>query len=164
MPTLTTLGMSPARWVPGRYAMTGALAAGALVLAGLAASAPAQATSGQAAHRVPVAGTRPAWAVAANRVALAPPSSERVQARVYLAPRDPAGLAAVAAAVSTPGNPLYRHFLSAAQIRARFGQSATRIGMLVDWLRQSGLRVTTASNHVPDGYISVTGSLAAASR
>ncbi len=113
---------------------------------------------------MPVAGTRPAWAVAANRTGRAPLTHGTVQARVYLAPRDPAGLAAIAEAVSTPGNRLYRHFLSADQIRTRFGQSAARVGMLVGWLDRSGLRVTGVTNHVAGGYISVSGSLASASR
>ncbi len=150
-----------------RFGVTGGLAAGALVLAGLAATGPALATSqtGQSlsASRVPVAGTRPAWAVTANRTGLATlrmaPSGRG--STWHRATRQAWRLAA---AVSTPGNARYRHFLSAAQISARFGQSAARVGMLAGWLKQSGLRVTAISNHVADGYIAVSGSLASASR
>ena len=87
-----------------------------------------------------------------------------VTARVYLAPRDAAGLAALATRVSTPGTALYRHFLTPGQIQARYGATATQVNSVKTWLTQSGLHVTSISNHVADGYIAVTGSLAAAGR
>ena len=43
---------------------------------------------------------------------------------VTLAPSDPAGLAAFDQAVTTPGSPLYRHFLGPGQFRTRFGPAA----------------------------------------
>ena len=87
-----------------------------------------------------------------------------VHARVYLAARDAAGLAAAATAESTPGSPRYRHFLSPAQVQARFGQTPARIAAVRGWLRGAGLRVTGVSDHVADGYLAATGSVAAASR
>ncbi len=85
-----------------------------------------------------------------------------VHARVYLAARDAAGLAAAATAESTPGSPRYRHFLSPAQVQARFGQTPARIAAVRAWLRGAGLRVTGLSDHVAGGYLAVSGSLAAA--
>ncbi len=45
-------------------------------------------------------------------------TSGTVTARVYLAGQDPAGLASYATAVSTPGNALYGHYLTPAQVMA----------------------------------------------
>lgn len=114
--------------------------------------------------RVLVAATHPAWATRAHRVGRAPVTRGVVRARVYLAPRDAAGLAAAATAVSTPGRPDYRHFLSPAQIQARFGQRPAQVAAVRSWLRRAGLRVTGVSDHVADGYLAVTGPVAAASR
>ena len=114
--------------------------------------------------RVLVAGTHPAWATQAHRAGRAPVTRGVVRARVYLAPRDAAGLAAAAIAVSTPGSPDYRHFLSPAQIQARFGQRPAQVAAVRAWLRRAGLRITRVSDHVADGYLAVTGPVAAASR
>ncbi len=50
-----------------------------------------------------------------------PVTAGTVTARVYLAGQDQAGLAAYATAVSTPGNALYRHYLTPPQVMARYG-------------------------------------------
>ena len=59
-----------------------------------------------------------------------PVTTGTVNARVYLAGQDPAGLAAYAAAVSQPGNADYGHFLSPAQVagEVRADQRADRRG------------------------------------
>ncbi len=129
------------------------LTAGGLALAGAA----------QAAQRTTIAGTHPAWAVRANRTGKAV-TSGTVSTRVYLAPRDMAGLTALATAVSTPGNASYRHFLSPAQLQRRYGRTSAQIGAVKSWLTGSGLRITGVSDHVADGYVAARGSLAAASR
>jgi subtilase family serine protease len=136
------------------------LCASALTAGTLAAASGAEAAS----QRMTIAGTHPSWASSAHRVGSSQLTAGSVNSRVYLAPRDPAGLAALATEVSTPGTALYRHFLTPAQIQARFGATAAQVGAVKAWLSQSGLRVTGVSNHVADGYIAVTGSLAAASR
>ena len=46
---------------------------------------------------------------------------------VALAPRDPAALAAYAAAVADPASPLYRHYLSVVQFARRFGPTETEL-------------------------------------
>ena len=104
-----------------------------------------------------MAGTHPAWATPAHRACRAPVTRGVVRARVYLAPRDAAGLAAAATAVSTPGRPDYRHFLSPAQLQARFGQRPAQVAAVRAWLRRAGPRVTGVSDHVADGYLAVTG-------
>jgi subtilase family serine protease len=139
--------------------ISAAVAASALTLGGLA-----MATAAQAAPRRAIAGTHPQWATASHRVASQAVAAGTVTARVYLAGREPAALAAYAAAVSTPGNVLYRHFLSPAQLQARFGTTPAQFAAVESWLRSSGLSVTSVSNHVADGYVAVRGSAASASR
>ncbi len=65
--------------------------------------------------------------------------STTVHAAVALAPRDPAGLAAYAQGVSTPGSPLYHHFLSVQQFAARFAPSASQIAAVRTSLAKQGL-------------------------
>jgi subtilase family serine protease len=134
--------------------------ASALTAGTLAAANVAQAAS----QRMTIAGTHPSWASSAHRVGVRQLTAGTVTARVYLAPRAAAGLAALATQVSTPGTALYRHFLTPAQIQARYGATAAQVSAVKSWLSQSGLHVTSVSNHVADGYIAVTGSLAAAGR
>jgi Pro-kumamolisin, activation domain/Putative Ig domain len=59
---------------------------------------------------------------------------------VTLKPRDPAALAAYAAGVSTPGSPIYHHYLSVSAFRARFGPTAQDIAAVQSSLVASGLR------------------------
>ena len=80
---------------------------------------------------------------------------------VVLAPRDPAGLAALAAAVSTPGSTQYHRYLSVAQFAARFGASAASVATVEADLRAQGL---TPGALAPDGLaIRVSGDGASAS-
>jgi subtilase family serine protease len=128
--------------------LVGALALG--VPAAHAADSPARAA---------LAGTKPAWATAkADRGAAA--DSARVTARVYLAGRDAAGLAAYAKAVSDPSSPLYGRYLSARQARARFGATPAQVAAVRSWLTSAGLKVTGVTRH----YVSVSGDVAAAEK
>jgi subtilase family serine protease len=87
-------------------------------------------------------------------------ASAPVDLRVYLAGRDPGGLAAYAAAVSDPRSPLYRHYLSSAQVRHRFGATAAQVGSVKAWLAGAGLTVQTVTPH----YVAATGDAASAQR
>jgi kumamolisin len=58
---------------------------------------------------------------------------------VALRPRDPAGLAAYAAAVSTPSDPLYHQYLTVSQFAARFGPTAASVAAVRAALRAQGL-------------------------
>jgi subtilase family serine protease len=150
-------------WMPyltWRRAAGTALCASVLTAGSLAAATAAQA----APQRVLIAGTHPSWARAASRVGASSLTAGTVNSRIYLAPRDPAGLAGLAAEVSTPGSALYRHFLTPLQLQARFGATAAQISAIKTWVSHAGLRVTGVSDHVADGYVAVSGSLAAASR
>jgi subtilase family serine protease len=136
-----------------------AVAAGALTLGTLTSATAAQAANPRSA----IAHTHPSWAVAAHRVG-SEATTGTVSAQVYLAPQDQAGLAAYAGAVSTPGSALYRHYLTPAQVAARFAPAAAEVVAVQSWLTSAGLTVTTVNDKSPAGaYIGVRGSVAAAS-
>jgi hypothetical protein len=81
---------------------------------------------------------------------------------VVLAPHDPAGLAALATAVSTPGSANYHDYLSVAEFAGRFGASAAQIAVVRAALRSDGL---TSGAVAPDGLsITASGSAARASQ
>ncbi len=135
-----------------------AVAAGALTLGTFAAATAAQAATPRSA----IAGTHPSWAVASHRVSSE--STGTVSAQVYLASQDQAGLAAYATAVSTPGNALYRQYLTPGEVAARFAPTAGEVAAVRAWLTSAGLTVTAINATNPAGaYIAVRGSVAAAS-
>jgi subtilase family serine protease len=137
---------------------TVALAAGALVAASLTATGPAQATPARGA----IAHSKPSWLAHAHKLGSAD-STAAVSGRVYLAPRGGlAALAAKATAVSTKGNPQYRHFLTPSQYFAQFGTSSATVDQVKSWLTSAGLKVTGVEAH--NRYISVSGTVAAAQK
>ena len=73
------------------------------------------------------------------------PASRRISFGVGLRGRDPAGLARYAAAVSTPGSPLYHRFLTPQQFGSRFGASRAAVRALAAHLRSAGLSVGHAT-------------------
>jgi subtilase family serine protease len=88
----------------------------------------------------------------------APDAGAGVSARVYLAGRDPSGLAEYAAAVSDPASRMYRRFLTPGQELRRFGPTTAQVAAIRSWLTSAGLRVTAVTRH----YVAVTGSVPAA--
>jgi subtilase family serine protease len=138
-----------------------ASACGLLAIAGLAAAGSARASAGPASAastgRTSLAGSHPAWAVPARMVA-APDAAASVSVRMYLAGRDPAGLADYAAAVSDPASPTYRKFLTPGQELRRFGPTAAQVTAIRSWLASAGLRVTAVTRH----YVAASGSVPAA--
>ncbi|MGW5254346.1 S53 family peptidase [Streptomyces sp. NPDC004012] len=106
-----------------------------------------------------LAGTKPAWATAkADKGATA--DSAQISARVYLAGRNSAGLAAYAKAVSDPSSPLYGKYLNAKQSQARFGATKAQVAAVTAWLKSSGLKVTAVTQH----YVAVSGDVSAAEK
>ena len=81
-----------------------------------------------------------------------------VSARVYLAGRDPAGLARYAASASYPASPLFHRYLTPAQVRERFGATGSQVAAIRSWLAASGLKITAVAEH----HIAVSGTAAAA--
>ena len=143
----------------GRYrAVLAMAAASALVVGVLAGAAAAQASPA----RVPIAGTHPAWASSSTSMSQRV-TTGTVSAQVYLAGHDQAGLASYAMAVSTPGNPLYGHYLSPAQVMADYGPTAEQISAVKGWLTGADLTVTGVKAEM-GGYVAVTGSVQQASQ
>jgi len=136
---------------------TAALLTVPLMLTGAALGARAAAESRPA--RVPLPGSVPAWTAQAADQGVASGSST-VTARVYLAGRDPGGLAAFARSVSDPASPDYGHFLTAAQVEERFGPTGAQVSAVRDWLDSSGFRVLSGNAH----YLTVGGGAAAVQR
>ncbi|MFF0460170.1 S53 family peptidase [Streptomyces mexicanus] len=129
------------------------MVAGALVLGIPAAHAADH--SGRGA----LAGTKPVWATAkADKGATS--DSAQVDARVYLAGRDAAGLAAYAKAVADPSSPQYGKYLTARQAQQRFGATEAQVAAVKSWLTSAGLKVTSVTPH----YVAVSGDVAAAEK
>ena len=126
----------------------GAFLAGAAVLSG-GVIAQAEVLAG---------GTAPAGAALSPKISLpqaipniptgtprlgAAPGGQVLHLDVTLAEQDPAGLAQAVAAVSTPGSPQYRHYLSSQQFAAEFGPSPAVVALVSSTLRAEGLTVGT---------------------
>lgn len=67
------------------------------------------------------------------------PASTRIQVQLVLEPRNPTALQAFATAVSTPGNPLYRHYLARGEFAGRFGPTPAAVSAVESYLRSQGL-------------------------
>ncbi len=104
----------------------------------------AAATPPVAATATTATGPVPTLPVTAHAVGQVSPSSP-LQVAVSLDSRDPSGLQALATAVATPGSPSFRHFLTPAQVRDRFGAPAGAVGAVTAWLQASGLTVGSAT-------------------
>lgn len=114
---------------------------GVFLTAALASAfASAQAVTNQESVRTIVPDSLPA--VAQSRVVAAVAPAERVQVTVSLQPRDYAGLAKYADAVSSPKSSLYHHFLTPEEIGDRYGASATDRSAITQYLASKGLTVT----------------------
>lgn len=102
-----------------------------------------------------IAALAAAGAIALAAVPATPAAaSSQLTTRVYLAGRDPAGLAAYARAVTEPASPDYQHYLTPAQFHSRFGPTPAEITAITSWLTGAGLRVTAITPH----YVAATGS------
>jgi hypothetical protein len=79
---------------------------------------------------------------------------------VVLAPRDPAALARFATDVSTPGNPLYRHYLPRGAFAGRFGPAPAAISAVESALRAGGLPAgSLAGDHLSVSLTATAGRL-----
>ena len=84
-------------------------------------------------------------------------TSVQLHAEVALTPRNPAGLEQFVSAVSTPGSPQYRQFLTKGEFAARFGATAGTLSSLRAGLARLGLNPGAAD---PDGlFLPVSGSI-----
>ncbi|BBA96109.1 putative cell wall binding repeat 2-containing protein [Actinacidiphila reveromycinica] len=120
-----------------------AVAALAVVAAG-APAAVADGGSGGTAVAPQRIGTAPALPHGAVRTS-APDGGTPIDLGVELAPRDPAALRTFIADVSTPGSPLYHHYLKTGQYKTEFGPSAATVNRVRAALTAQGLTVGTLS-------------------
>ena len=78
-----------------------------------------------------------------HRVIGAVPVANKLTIQLWLAPQT-AAAEQYAAAVSTPGNPLFRHFLSPAAYTARFGATPKAAAAIESWLNSAGFTGVTS--------------------
>jgi subtilase family serine protease len=135
-----------------------AVLAGMTALTGMALS-PAAVAGG------PVASQEPMAPLAGSAVPFAAPgaarslaaSSSQLTVQVWLAQQE-AAAESYATAVATPGDPLFRHYLSPARYTARFGATASQARAVESWLRGRGFSHVTAD---PErNYVRATASIA----
>jgi pro-kumamolisin-like protein/putative Ig domain-containing protein len=107
----------------------------ACALAAVASAAPVRGTAGASFARIGRAPVIPAGARPAGTL----PRSAVIDASVALTPRDPEAMAAYAQAVSTPGSPLYHHYISVARFAQRFGPTAADVASVRAALQARGL-------------------------
>ncbi|QMU80234.1 S8/S53 family peptidase [Streptacidiphilus sp. PB12-B1b] len=126
----------------------------AMVAGGVALASPSQASAPAPAART-LAGTHPDWATASVDKGTTP-ANDQLTARVYLAGRNPAGLAAYAKAVSSPGTAQYDQFLSPTREQQLFGATPAQVAAVRAWATGAGLSVVGSNAH----YLDVHGSAA----
>jgi subtilase family serine protease len=118
-----------------------AIAATALATMTVAAMAGGSAAQADATHPAAPAVSTLAGSAApfatANRAMGAVVGSQQLTVQVWLKPRT-AAAESYATAVSTPGSPLYQHYLSPAAYTARFGASSTEAAGVESWLKSAG--------------------------
>jgi len=86
--------------------------------------------------------------VATSAALQAVPAANTLSVQFWLAPQSPAAAESYATAVSTPGNPLFGHFLSPAGYTSRFGATDAEAGKVESWLKSTGFTgVTSDAGH-----------------
>ena len=112
-----------------------------MTAAGIADGSAAHADTAPAPQAAALAGSAPSFP-AGNRPLGAVAGAARLTIQVWLKPRTWAESYAIA--VSTPGNPLFRHYLSPAAYPARFGAPETAAASVESWLASAGFSGVTA--------------------
>ena len=74
-------------------------------------------------------------------------STRALSGDVALVPRDASLLASYAAAVSQPGSPEYRHYLSPSAFAAAFSPITSTVAAVESYLRSDGLKITSLSQN-----------------
>jgi subtilase family serine protease len=143
-----------------RVLAAGTVLATALALAP-AALASVTRTGAVGGGRVALTGSVPGFVRAGRLVGAARPGSA-VDFEVLLGMRHAAAAAADARARTTPGSPLYAHWLSDAAFRRAYSPTSGEVGAVSAWLRSEGLNVSSvAASRL---YVAVHGTVAAADR
>jgi subtilase family serine protease len=130
----------------------GSAATGAVIAMIAAASVGGALPASAAPSRDNLAGSVPPWAKPANFVTGVDPSTP-VPFRVYLTWQGGSSAAGKALAVSTPGSPSYRKFLTPSEFRREFAPSQADVGAVRSWLRDAGFDIDA----VPTNNLYVAG-------
>lgn len=132
------------------------LIVGILAVGTTAAMSLGFAASAAPSPRAAISGSVPPWAASASFKGAADTSAP-VAFRIYLGWRDNAGAEALAQALSSPGSPQYRQFLTPAQFRQQFAPTQSDVNAVQQWLRSSGFTVdyTPLNNH----YVAAEGTV-----
>jgi subtilase family serine protease len=91
-----------------------------------------------------VLGTHSTAATASNDVGSVP-AGTAINFNVTLNPRNAAGVAAEAKAVSDPASSSYKHYLTIAQWERQFSPTSADVGQVTSWLKGAGLTVGAVS-------------------
>jgi subtilase family serine protease len=94
----------------------------------------------------------------ANRAIGAVAASNRLTIQAWLRPQT-AAAEAYAAAVSTPGSKLFRHYLTPAAYTARFGATAAEVTSVESWLKSAGFTGVSADSG--RNYVQATAAVSA---
>jgi subtilase family serine protease len=105
---------------------------------------------------VALSASRPAFLAHATDLGPAA-ANQAVDFEILLAYPHESAVTAEAKAVSSPGNPLYRHFLTTAQFEARYSPSPAAVASVESWARGAGLSV--ASVATSRLYVEVKGTM-----
>jgi len=140
------------------------VAVAALAATTIAAVAGGSAAQADAAHAVghgpavmTLSGSTPAFATA-NRAIGTVAGATKLTIQLWLKPQT-AAAESFATAVSTPGNPLFGHYLSPAAYTARFGATSAQAAGVESWLRSAGF--TSVAADAGRDYVQATGTVSA---
>jgi subtilase family serine protease len=124
------------------------------VFAGALGSAPSAGATPKAVSAL--ANSRPSFVVRAKDLGPVR-ASEPVDFEVVLSLPDQSSVESEVQALSTPGNPLFRKFLTPSQFRAAFSPSVAAVTAVEAWVRSAGLKVkSVAPSRL---YVEVTGTM-----
>ncbi|MFZ0664546.1 MAG: S53 family peptidase [Acidimicrobiales bacterium] len=89
-------------------------------------------------------------------------ASQRVDFEVLLAYPNERAVEAEAQAISSPGNALFRHFLTTAQFQARYSPSPAAVSAVESWTKSAGLSVVSVARSRL--YVEVAGTMGQAEK
>ena len=148
---------APRRAFQRRILSTAAVAALSLAALSFAAPSFASGTAALASDRTPLPAAKPSWAKPANDAGAAADSTT-YEGYIALDLRDAAGAEAYAAAVSSPGSPLFHHYVAPQRWIAQYAPTkddlasiVAEIGAAAAFLASSDSSFMTASEIAVDG-------------
>jgi subtilase family serine protease len=107
-----------------------------MTVTGVTGVSAARAQTTQGPGETPLANSAAPFTARAQAIS-AVAGSRRLTIQVWLTPRT-AAAESYAAQVSTPGSPLFQHYLSPAAYTARFGATSAEVAGVESWLRSAG--------------------------